>query len=61
MALDELKDDDYVEHFESFQTIVAKEISENIPEIRVDYIADSRGKGFSISTGSGGCGDGCNC
>ncbi|MEW9121146.1 MAG: hypothetical protein AB2421_00450 [Thermotaleaceae bacterium] len=59
MALDEPKEEDYVEDFGSFKIIVEEEIIKNLPEISVDYVNNFQGKGFTVSTGAGGCGDSC--
>lgn len=61
MALDELKDNDHVEDYGSFKAIMEEELADNFPQIKLDYVDDSRGKGFSISTGMNNCGDGCSC
>ncbi|AOT71559.1 hypothetical protein [Geosporobacter ferrireducens] len=59
MALDEPKEEDYVEDFGSFSTIIARDVLEGLPQVSIDFVNNARGKGFTISTGAGGCGDSC--
>lgn len=61
IALDELKEDDYIEDMGSFKAIMYNDLLKNIEELKVDYVEDYRGKGFTISTGNGGCGEDCSC
>ena len=61
MALDEPKDEDHVEDFGDFRVLVEKDLADNFPEIKMDFVDTPQGKGFSVSTGdSGGCGSGCS-
>ena len=59
MALDEPKEDDHVESLEEFKVLVEKDLTDNFPELKVDFIDNAHSKGFMISTGAeGGCGGG---
>lgn len=60
MALDEQKENDQVEDFNSFKILAGADLSKTLPEVSIDYIDDDHGKGFSVKTGGGGCGDGCS-
>ena len=59
MALDEPKEEDYVEDCGDFSVIMDKDVLEGLPQVRIDFVHNANGKGFSISTGAGGCGDSC--
>lgn len=61
MALDEQKENDQVEDLGSFKILAGEDLTKTLPEITIEYIDDHRGKGFSVKTGDGGCGDCSSC
>lgn len=53
LALDEPAQDDKVFDIEPLRFVIAKEIADRLPEVKIDYSKTLFGKGFTVTTGLG--------